>query len=192
MQVEIRSREDGAGLTNTTISSHSVKSPAQLGKAAANEHQAVRGNSITWEHAGRGALLITPQTVAHFCVHKLGCFVHVQHRLCNSCKAIRDSYLQPGLFVMFPSPLLSWQMDLLWCVCPQRPLHKVQTTHCHKLLLVSITFPSPLVCPSPLCSTVMPYELAKCFSIDFKVLFKLLGLTASLWSLMIAVSLMPL
>ena len=91
--------------------------------------------------------------------------------------------LQPGLFVRFPSLLLSWQMDLLWYLHPPKTTsyRECGTTDCHQLLVVSILpFLQLWYVLLPLCAMVMPSELAKCFSMDFKVLFKVLDLTAAL------------
>lgn len=145
-----------------------------------------------WEHAGRGELLIAPQT----------------------CTFLR----QAGMFCKCPTPTLQHGYKAIWvsycslgclrgssaCWChgkwiffdiytPQRPLH---TNNAEQTITSCWLYPLSFLWAwyvlLPLCSMVMPSELAKCFSMDFKVLFKVLDLTAALQSLVIVVSMLPL
>ena len=67
MQIEMRST--GGVERNSTPPPPPPAAPGVLHisvKAAGNKHEAVRGDRERWEHAGSRALLIAPQTVAHF------------------------------------------------------------------------------------------------------------------------------
>lgn len=112
----------GEGLHTITTSSHCIGSPAHFGKAAANKHEAVQGDSITWQHAGRGALLIAPHTVAYFW-DKLGRFVPVHPQSATHLQSDLSFILQPGLFTGSPACWCPGKWTSFGIYTLQGPLH---------------------------------------------------------------------
>lgn len=169
-----------------TISCCCTRSPAHLNRAAANKLlEPVPGASVMWEQAGRGASQCPT----------------------NCCTFLR----QDGMFCACPTTILQHSSKTIWVsdcnLCclqgspgcwRQRKWASIDTytpkdhfTQTGQKRLspatASVTFPS-VWCVLPLCSIVIPSGLAKRFSVDSQVL----DLTATLQSLVTAVSLLPL
>lgn len=170
---------------DSTASFRCTRTPAHLGKAAANNQEAVQGavcGSVLAVEGGSLPHRLLPLSEAGWDVLYLSCPGSVT-RLQSDLSFI----LQPGLLPGSPA---------CWChgkwtfgICPpQGPLHTNGLSPAAGCILY-LSFSSA---PSAHCSTVMPSERAKSPSMDFKGLFKVLDLTAALRSLIIAVSLWPL
>lgn len=116
----------------------------------------------------------------HCCIflRQAGTFCTRAPPVCNTLAKRSEFHAATWAVYRLPGLLVSWQMDLLWYLhSPRTTSHKQsRTTDSHQLLVVPVTFPSALVCPLPLCSTVIPSELVKCFSMDFKMVFEMLDL----------------